>query len=726
MGGYVPPPSSGRVKRFTLNLDYASGAPSGFQRSMMVINNQFPAPVIEANQGDTLEITVNNHLEMGQSIHWHGMRQNHTNSEDGVAGVSQCSIPPGGSYTYRFHLESEYGTYWYHSHYANTYADGIAGALIVHAANDPLKKYTHFDDERIMYLSDWMNDQSETIVHGITDETIGYRGSALPPDPDALLINGIGQSDCSRAQAGVLCQTTTPSITKVVSGRNVRLRLLNTGAHAMIRYSIDNHVLRLVEVDDTPVQPVDVHEITVAPGQRYSVVVKMDKGKVGDSFWIRATMASACLNEFNIMTTKAILRYTDFLGLTWFGNGIPTTQPWADLHDPAKAPCIDTDQEHSLVPMVVEDSPSSVTTTGVMNSNFGRFVDAHNHAYIGFGYNNISFVNYINNPLYSQIQKGLQLDGGHVASVTFPEFGGADLIINNLDPDFLSHPYHLHGRPFHIVARGHGKISARDVPTLQLNLKNPIRRDTLVIPGNQYVVLRIITDTPGVWPLHCHIGWHLSVGKLGVVVIRPDEIAKQTNPAAWSAMCSGLDINVIGPAKRALPPQARHDLVEERYADGVRDFTPTPDGAVRGEYRSNGTHWWVVGFPGVEGTIPRQRQVAEKLNYLESRTVFKNATDWWIPGTVFHGKLVAEIEATISASNAGATNGTATGQDIGNVHIVGVNETVPGPGSRLAEPMAIVDGKIVDDTHKFTNSVPEGFSVDNKSPAGSYVGGKVA
>jgi FtsP/CotA-like multicopper oxidase with cupredoxin domain len=42
---------------------------------MMVINNMYPAPLVEAWEGDTLEITVHNRLHLGQSIHWHGMRQ---------------------------------------------------------------------------------------------------------------------------------------------------------------------------------------------------------------------------------------------------------------------------------------------------------------------------------------------------------------------------------------------------------------------------------------------------------------------------------------------------------------------------------------------------------------------------------------------------------------------------------------------------------------------------
>lgn len=39
---------------------------------------------------------------------------------------SQCPIPAGGSFTYTFTL-GQYGTYWYHSHTAVEYTDGLLG-----------------------------------------------------------------------------------------------------------------------------------------------------------------------------------------------------------------------------------------------------------------------------------------------------------------------------------------------------------------------------------------------------------------------------------------------------------------------------------------------------------------------------------------------------------------------------------------------------------------------
>lgn len=36
---------------------------------------------------------------------------------DGVPGVTQCPIPPGGTFTYSF-VADLYGSSWYHSHYS--------------------------------------------------------------------------------------------------------------------------------------------------------------------------------------------------------------------------------------------------------------------------------------------------------------------------------------------------------------------------------------------------------------------------------------------------------------------------------------------------------------------------------------------------------------------------------------------------------------------------------
>ena len=54
----------------------------------------------------------------------HGMIQMHNNVFDGVAGLTQKPVQPGGSQIYTFTADS-HGTYWYHSHFKAQYIDGL-------------------------------------------------------------------------------------------------------------------------------------------------------------------------------------------------------------------------------------------------------------------------------------------------------------------------------------------------------------------------------------------------------------------------------------------------------------------------------------------------------------------------------------------------------------------------------------------------------------------------
>lgn len=58
-----------------LRIPYtANKLADGFAREVYLINGQQPGPLIEANQGDILEVTVFNNLDVENTIHWHGAR----------------------------------------------------------------------------------------------------------------------------------------------------------------------------------------------------------------------------------------------------------------------------------------------------------------------------------------------------------------------------------------------------------------------------------------------------------------------------------------------------------------------------------------------------------------------------------------------------------------------------------------------------------------------------
>jgi hypothetical protein len=122
-------------------------------RAGSLVNITFPGPLIEAQEGDQLVITVTNHQDGNEaSIHWHGQLQAGTPYYDGVVGVSECGISSGSTAIYNFTAYPA-GTYWYHSHAGAQYADGQFGPLIVHPNADTWEK--EVEEEFVVLFHEW-------------------------------------------------------------------------------------------------------------------------------------------------------------------------------------------------------------------------------------------------------------------------------------------------------------------------------------------------------------------------------------------------------------------------------------------------------------------------------------------------------------------------------------------------------------------------------------------
>lgn len=61
----------------------------------------------------------------------HGLRMLRNPWADGPSYVTQCPIQPGGSYTYRFTIQNQEGTLWWHAHTGFLRAT-VYGALIIY------------------------------------------------------------------------------------------------------------------------------------------------------------------------------------------------------------------------------------------------------------------------------------------------------------------------------------------------------------------------------------------------------------------------------------------------------------------------------------------------------------------------------------------------------------------------------------------------------------------
>ena len=93
------------VVKYDFNISWVTAQPDGFSRPTIGINGAWPIPQITANVGDRVIINAVNGLgNQTTSLHFHGVYMNGTPHMDGSVSVTQCTIPPGGSFVYDFNV----------------------------------------------------------------------------------------------------------------------------------------------------------------------------------------------------------------------------------------------------------------------------------------------------------------------------------------------------------------------------------------------------------------------------------------------------------------------------------------------------------------------------------------------------------------------------------------------------------------------------------------------
>lgn len=91
---------------------------------------------------------------------------------------------------------------------------------------------------------------------------------------------------------------------------------------------------------------------------------------------------------------------------------------------------------------------------------------------------------------------------------------------------------HLHGHDFAILEQAYNKTFS--IPTLNLTLYNPPRRDVVLLPTSGYIVIAFKADNPGAWLVHCHIAFHISEG-LGLQIMERQDFANDFWPKDGSS-----------------------------------------------------------------------------------------------------------------------------------------------------------------------------------------------
>ena len=208
-------------------------------------NGIVPGPRLDLAVGDKVQLRVKNDLEMATDVHLHGL--NVDNANDGVAPLTQDLIQPGDTFTYSFTADQP-AVAMYHPHAMGfrLLPDGMFGVILVGQVPLPV------------------------------GQTIGY--SQVPADlkisqeiPMVLNDAGvIGYSLNGKSFPG-----TAPIAAKVGDWILVHYYNEGTQIHPMHLHQFDQIV---VAKDGFPLNaPYEADTVMVAPGERYSVLVKIDK-----------------------------------------------------------------------------------------------------------------------------------------------------------------------------------------------------------------------------------------------------------------------------------------------------------------------------------------------------------------------------------------------------------------------------------------------------------------
>ncbi|GAB7365366.1 hypothetical protein MBLNU230_g6445t1 [Neophaeotheca triangularis] len=497
-------PTTGRTVYYNLDITNITMAPDGFSRQVLAINGQFPGPRIEANWGDYISITVTNNMpNNGTDIHFHGIRQWHSNTEDGVPGVTSCPIPPGGSRVYYWQA-TQYGTSWYHSHFSSQYGDGVTGPILIHGPAT-----ADYDiDLGPLPMNDWYYPTVATMAYRAE-----HQNSVLPPSADNVLLNGSMTSN----SGGSYSRTT------LTQDRKHRLRIINMSVDNHLIVSLDGHNMQVITADFVPIEPYTTNSIFVAIGQRYDVIIEANQ--TPGAYWFRAEVPASnqCGQNWNNGNIRSIFSYEGFEGDTPSSTQQNYAQRCTDEqglvpHWNSFVPqgqIVQPEELTTAINLTTADDGSVRVYWNINGNSLDVMWDRPTLAYVKDGQNsfpdrsNLIHLDDANTWTYWVIQETTGIVAGQAVDVNVP------------------HPIHLHGHDFYVLGKGNGQFTPDSAN--QLNYDNPTRRDSAMLDGGGWLAIAFQTDNPGAWVMHCHIAWHADEG-LSLQFLETPEMMSEVNP----------------------------------------------------------------------------------------------------------------------------------------------------------------------------------------------------
>jgi FtsP/CotA-like multicopper oxidase with cupredoxin domain len=552
--------------KFELVLTWETASPDGTPRKVIHANGQFPAPTLEIDEGDRVEVTVFNKLPFNTTVHFHGIHQDTTPWSDGVPGVTQRHIQPGKSFIYEWDA-NQYGSYWYHAHQMGQLEDGLYGPLVIRPKKsraNPLSAIPGDVDAiakaakkpRQLLIGDWRKKTSLEMIK------IEHDANMEVPCYDSILFNGKGSTICweesvikslitpqqqntlnaaggNMTAKGCLppvliakviapnatvypekipaenlsvCkpskgETEVISVTKAKSEKEkwVAIDVISSAGLLAFSFSIDSLPIWVYAVDGEYIVPKQVHALPVSNGDRFSILVKLEDAA---DYPIRV----ASTQNTQLIAATAVLKYRIIDSAV-----APKTSGFAPWVRDNGLPL-----NGSIIYNPAQQKQFEVKTLGAKADATYKLQMKTAGASWQWALNTDSFSAAVS-------------DHGSEGVALFKTPGPAgDLTINTkknqwIDLIFITatkptppHPIHKHGNKMFLLGSGQGAFPWATVEEAKaagapLNLVDPPRRDAVVTPqaspvNATWTAIRYQASQPGAWLMHCHIQSHLGGG----------------------------------------------------------------------------------------------------------------------------------------------------------------------------------------------------------------------
>ncbi len=444
---------------------------------MYGFNGQVPGPMIRVSQHATVTVRFHNRIDLPSTVHWHGLRLD--NRSDGVPGLTQEAVAPGGDFTYTVHFPDA-GIYWYHPHVREDIEQsmGLYGNMLVDSP-DPAY-YSPANRDAVLMLSDLLINADTLIAFG-------------KEAPDFALMGRVGNVPLVNGEPAWALT--------VRRGEVVRFHVTNVANSRTWNLSIAGVPMKVLASDVSRFEREQrVASVVLAPAERYVVAARFDRP--GRFPLVNAIQAiDHYQGEFDPQV--------DTLG--WI-----TVERTAVLPDHGAA--FDSLRAYPEVTGDIaryrpsfDKAPDKRITLTVATAGLPLLTVQFMSIDTAF-YNPVEWVDGM--PEMNWLSTGKQVrwilrddaTGAENEAIDWHVRQGSvvKLRIFNDDKSFhpMQHPIHLHGQRMLVVSRD-------GVPT-----RNLVWKDTVLIPVGSTVDLLIDASNPGAWMLHCHIAEHLGSGMM--------------------------------------------------------------------------------------------------------------------------------------------------------------------------------------------------------------------